>query len=151
MNDYSLTKEMLEEILGLSNNSTLLITLIIMISINIGVEVFKFISKWMLANKAKKDKRIILIEEKRIKILEQLFQSLDSLTLFDQTQDNELLVKIKEINKFMTRNKIYIPKEFQKYSNNILDYFKNILTDYRLKDIEKETKLFNKFCHGFNK
>lgn len=151
MNDYSLTEDMLKEIVGISNNDTLLLTLLIMVSINIGVEVFKFISRWVLTNKSKKDKRLILIEEKRIKILEQLFQSLDHLTLFDSSQEQELLIEIKDINKFITRNKIYIPKEFQKFSNEILDYFKNILTDYRLKNIEKETKLFNKFCNAFNK
>lgn len=151
MSDYSLTKEMINEIVGISNNDTLLLTLLIMVSINIGVEVFKFISRWVLSNKSKKNKRLVLIEKKRIKILEQLFQSLDHLTLFDGSQEYELLFEIKDINKFMTRNKIYIPKVFQKYSNEILDYFKNILTDYRLKDIEKETKLFNKYCNAFNK
>ncbi|WP_321343440.1 hypothetical protein [uncultured Draconibacterium sp.] len=151
MNDYSLNNDVLQELFGLASNQTLLLTLLIMVSINIGVEIFRFVSKWALSNKSKKDKRLILIEEKRIKILEQLFQSLDSLTLYDNSQDQELLAKLKDINKFMTRNKIYIPKEFQKHTNNILDYFKNILTDYRNRDYEKETKLFNKYCNAFNK
>lgn len=151
MNDYSMTKDMLNEIVGIANNDTLIFTLLVVVSINIGIEIFKFFSKWALLSKSRKDKRMILIEEKRIKILEQLFQSLDSLTLLDNSQEQELLTRIKDINKFVTQNKIYIPKEFQKYSNEILDYFKNVLTDYRLKNIEKETKLFNKFCNAFNK
>lgn len=151
MNDYSMTKDMLNEIVSVANSNTLLLTLLVVVSINIGIEIFKFFSKWALLNKSRKDKRMILIEEKRIKILEQLFQSLDGLTLFDNSQDQELLSRIKDINKFVTQNKIYIPNEFQKFSNEILDYFKNVLTDYRKKDIEKETKLFNKFCNAFNK
>lgn len=149
MNDYTAIKELVEQ--STSQNSTLTITLIILISINIGVEIIRFIGMIILSNKDRSNKKQLLIEEKRIKILEQLFQNLDSLTLYDRSEQTQLLEKIKEINLFVTKNKIYIPKKFQSHTTEILDYFKNVMTDYRLRSIEQESKLFEKFCNEFNK
>lgn len=149
MNDYSSLKDIIDSIN--KNNHSLILTLIILISINIGIEVIRFIGMLILANKDKSNKKQLLIDEKRIKILEELFQSMDSLTLFDKTESTQMLEKIKEINLFVTKNKLYIPKSFQNHTSDILDYFKNILTDYRLKSIEKETVLFEKFCNEFSK
>ncbi len=149
MNDYSSLKDLIDSIN--KNNHSLILTLIILISINIGVEVIRFIGMLILANKDRSNKKQLLIDEKRIKILEQLFESMDSLTLFDKNESKQMLDKIKEINLFLTKNKLYIPKKFQNHTSQILDYFKNILTDYRLKSIEKEIILFEKFCDEFSK
>ena len=149
MNDFTAIKEIIELIN--KNNHYLLITLIILISINIVVEIVRFIGTLIITNKEKSNKKALLIEEKRIKILEQLFQTLDSLTLFDKSESILMLEKIKEINLFVTKNKLYIPKTFQNHTSDILDYFKNILTDFRFKSIEKEINLFEKFCNDFNK
>lgn len=150
MNDYSMNKDLITGTLG-DNEKTLLISLLVLVTINILLEIFRFGSRWILSNKEKNDKRHLLIEEKRIKILEQLFSSLDKLTLYDRSESDLMLDDIKAISKYLTRNKIYIPKEFEKHSNDILDYFKNVVVDYRKKNIEKETKLFNKYCNAFNK
>lgn len=149
MNDYSMLKDIIEA--TNKNNNSLLIALIILISINIGIELFRFIGMIILSNKDKSNKRQLLIDEKRIKVLEQLFQSLDSLSLHDKSESSQMLEKIKEINLYVTKNKLYIPKPFQRNTSDILDYFKNVMTDYRLKSIEKETQLFEKYCNEFNK
>ena len=74
-----------------------------------------------------------MIEEKRIKVLETLFKKLDAISLYDKSQEEEMLTDLKEINIFITQNILYIPKKLQSTANNILDYFKNILTDFRQK------------------
>jgi hypothetical protein len=149
MQDYSLTKDIIADP-NLTDNS-IQIALVVMISINIGIEIFRFITMLVITKKEKHNKRDLLIEEKRIKILEQLFQSLDKLSLYDRDESGDMLSSIKKINLFITKNKLYIPKTYQNCSNEVLDYFKNVLTDYRQKNIEIETKLFEKFCYEFNK
>jgi hypothetical protein len=149
MQDYSLTKDIIADP-NLADNS-IQIALVVMISINIGIEVFRFITMLVITKKDKHNKRDLLIEEKRIKILEKLFQSLDKLSLYDRDESEDMLISIKKINLFITKNKLYIPKKYQNCSNEVLDYFKNVLTDYRQKNIETETKLFEKFCNEFNK
>jgi hypothetical protein len=62
-----------------------------------------------------------------------------------------MLDKVKEISKYITSNKIFVTKKYQKISGKILDYFKNVMSDYRLKKIETETKLFQKFSDEFNR
>lgn len=149
MNDYSATRDLVEANGGGENS--LMIALVILISLNIGVEILRFVSMIILSNKDKSNKRQLLIEEKRIKVLEQLFQSLDGLSLLDKNEDSKMLKQIKEISLYETRNKLYIPSAFQSHTHKILDYFRTVMTDYRKKSIEKETTLFEKFCNEFNK
>ncbi len=148
MNDYSLTNDAIKsngEINGL------IITLIILVGINIIIELIRFGFSLYLSSKEKDNKRQLLIEEKRIKVLETLFKKLDAISLYDKSEEEIMLSDLKEINIFITQNKLYIPKKLQSTANEILDYFKNVLTDFRQKSIERETELFNKFCNEFNK
>ena len=148
MNDYSLTKE----VLGANANLTSILWIIVcLLSINLLIELFRFATASILSSQERKNKRTLLIEEKRIKILEELFRKLDSLTLLDKSDNERLLQSLKEINLYVSQNKIYIPKRFQFITNSILDYFKGVLTDFRQKSIEKETNLFQKFCDEFDK
>ncbi len=146
--EYEMNKDILNS--GNSGDHSLAISLIILISINIGVEILRFWGMFILANKEKKQKRQLLIEEKRINVIELLYKNLDSLRLFDRSEESELLSNIKNINLFITQNKIYIPKNLLDKIYEILDYFKSVLTDYRLKDITMEVKLFDDFCDEYN-
>ena len=145
MNDYCLS----DTLQGGKPADPVTLALIILISINIGIEIFRFIAMLVLSNREQGNKRKIMIEENRLRVLEQLFKSLDELTLFDREQEVESLSKIKEISQFITKNKLYIPKPFQKISNEILDYFRNVLTDFRNRSFEKEIKLFEKYYDEF--
>lgn len=148
MNDYSLTKD------AVNNNgeiSGLIVTLIILVCIDILIELIRFGVSLYLSKKDKENKRQLLIEEKRIKVLETLFKKLDAISLYDKSEEEKMLTDLKEINIFVTQNKLYVPKKLQSTANEILDYFKNVLTDFRQKSIERETELFNKFCNEFNK
>lgn len=148
MNDYSLTKDAVNNNGGIDG---LILTLIILVCINILIELIRFAVSLYLSKKDKEDKRQLLIEEKRIKVLETLFKKLDAISLYDKSEEEKMLTDLKEINIFITQNKLYVPKKLQSTANEILDYFKNVLTDFRQKSIEKETELFNKFYNEFNK
>jgi hypothetical protein len=148
MNDYSLTKDAL---IGNGNLSGMLLTFIILVCINILIELIRFITTLYLSNKDKDNKRQLLIEEKRIKVSETLFKKLDNLTLYDKSEDDRMLNDLKDISMYITQKKLYIPKKLNSISNELLDYFKNVLTDFRQKSIERETELFQRFCDEFNK
>lgn len=55
-----------------------------------------------------------------------------------------------EINKFLTGKRLYLNGDLIKISQEFTDYFLKILTDYRNKDYEKETKYLEKYCSKFN-
>ncbi|HEU4574927.1 MAG TPA: hypothetical protein VFS36_07980 [Chitinophagaceae bacterium] len=148
MNDYSLTKDAL---FGNGNLTGMLLILIILVCINILIELIRFGTTLYLSKKDKDNKRQLLIEEKRIKVSETLFKKLDNLTLYDKSEADKILNDLKEISLYITQNKLYIPKKLNSISNELLDYFKNVLTDFRQKSIERETELFQRFCDEFNK
>ena len=148
MNDYSLTKDALT---GHGDLSGMLLAIIILVCINILVELIRFGTTLYFTKKDKDNKRQLLIEEKRIKVLETLFKKLDALTLYDKSEIDKMLNDLKEISLYITQNKLYIPNKINLVSTELLDYFKNVLTDFRQKSIEKETELFQMFCDEFNK
>ncbi|MDN4165041.1 hypothetical protein QWY31_05975 [Cytophagales bacterium LB-30] len=148
MKDYSTINEVLSSTQGIRS---MLATLIVLVCINIILELIKFGTSIYISKKDKENKRQLLIEEKRIKVLEALFKMLDSLTLYERTEMEKMLNDLKEISLYITQNKLYIPTKMNSISNELLDYFKNVLTDYRQKSIERETELFQKFCNEFNK
>ena len=149
MNNYALIKDLVDK--AMAEYNTINVAVIILIVANLSLEIVRFVGNRFLSNQDKKNKKQLFIEEKRIKVLEQLFQQLDSLTFYDTTEEHELLENIKEVGAFVTKNKLYIPKKFQKITNEILDYFKNVLADKRQKSLEKELALFQKFCDDFNR
>jgi hypothetical protein len=148
MNDYSLTQDALN---GNGDLSSMLLTLTILVSINILIELIRFGTTLYLSKKDKDNKRQLLIEEKRIKVSETLFKKLDNVTLYDKSEADRMLNDLKDISLYITQNKLYIPKKLNSISNELLDYFKNVLTDFRQKSIERETELFQRFCDEFNK
>lgn len=149
MNDISSLQNLIQTIN--KQNENLIIALIVLISVNIIIELIKIGGQYFLLRSDGKQKKQLLIDEKRIKILETLFKNLDRLSLYDQTQSRQMLKDIKDINLYISSNKLYIPKKFRSHANNILDYFKNVLSDYRQKNIQVETKLFEKFCNELEK
>ncbi len=145
--DYSTIKE-----IGNLNINSMAITLTILVSINIVIEVIKFVFSLCISAKDKNNKRELLIEEKRINVLEMLFKQLDSLTLyFSDSDEDKMLSDLKAINLYISQNRIYIPKNIYDISISILDYFRKVLTDFREKSIERESELFEKFCNEFSR
>lgn len=147
--DYSTLNELIQN--AKNDYKYLLTTLICLIIINLIFEFFKFINSIKLLNKEKSNNKQLLLDDKRIDIQVKLFKSLSRLKLFEKDQDTDLLNAIKNINSFITNNKLFISKELQSISNEILDYFKSVIFDFNTKDIKTETQLFDKYYNEFNK
>ena len=147
--DYSTLNELIQN--AKNDYKYLLTTLICLIIINLIFEFFKFINSIKLLNKEKSNNKQLLLDDKRIDIQVKLFKSLSRLKLFEKDQDTDLLNAIKNINSFITNNKLFISKELQSISNEILDYFKSVIFDFNTKDIKTEAQLFDKYYNEFNK
>ena len=128
----------------------ILIYLSIAVSVNVIVEIVKIIGNFFISKKDLKSKKFLLREEFRIKIMAKLFEDLNKLSLYDRNDSEAMLNDIKEINKYIRSNQIYINQKVQNISREIIDYFNGVLTDYSRKDIKKELKLFGKFNSAFN-
>ena len=150
--NYLLFQEAITTDGSLADNQDLLFTsLLVLISVNLVVEIAKFISSFILSNKEKKNHKHLLIDEKRIKILEEVYKDLDLLSIFDQNEDEVLLDSIRTIERKIQSNMIYVPSKIHSIFIDILDYYKCVLVDYRKKDIQKEANLLKKYCNEFNK
>ncbi|MEP1152135.1 MAG: hypothetical protein ABJH08_10450 [Balneola sp.] len=136
----------------IADNQELLFTsLLILICVNLIVEIAKFTSSFILSNKEKRNHKHLLIDEKRIKILEEIYKDLDSLSIFNQDEQENILEGIRNIERKIQSNMIYIPSKIHNICIDVLDYYKSVLVDYRKKDFEKEANLLKKYCNEFNK
>lgn len=145
MADFSLIEKLLNE------SSTLYLVMIVMISVNIGVEGLKFITSIVISKSDSKSKRMLLREERRIEILEKLFLMLNNLSTFERSETEELLAEINGINSFVRLNKIYITKKKSKITSDITDYYIQVVENFNNKKFETEIDLMDKFSNEFNK
>lgn len=153
MNNIGILKDLFKTYADdIEKNNQLLVALLIFISINLITTLINIISQHKLKSK---DKNIIsfeIKEQKRISIFENIYRKLDKMTFLDgKTESEELLQLIQNVEKSISKNKLYINKKNQKLIYDITDYFKTTLTDYRKKDYGKELKLFDKLSSNFNK
>lgn len=152
MNDFSLIDKIVENFNKNIDTSTNLVTVLaVFIGLNILITV---INVWTQFRLKTKDKSVIafnLRETKKVELQESIFKKLDKLALIDpKNESDQLLLKIQEIDATIRENKIHIPKKLLVSINDILDYFKEIMVDYRKKDYKKEIDLFDEFCKIYN-
>jgi len=152
MNNVTVIKDLFEIYSkDIQNNTKLLIAMSIFILINLIVTFVNIWAQVKLKNKEKKIYSFNLKEVRRIEISEKLYNQLDNLTFFDGKNNNEIfLIKIQELEKFVSSNKLYISKNVFKNVQGFSDYFKSVLVDYRKKDYAKEMELTENFCNIFN-
>jgi hypothetical protein len=153
MNNVGILKDLLENYSNdIERNNQLLIALLIFIGINLLTTIINIISQHNLKSK---DKNIIsfkIKEQKRITIFENIYEKLERITFLDaKTESDELLQSIQNVEKTISKNKLYIKKKNQRLMYNLTDYFKTTLTDYRKKDYSKELRLFDRLVSNFNK
>lgn len=145
MNDYTAISEITKN----TENMNILITFIL---INILTTIIQIVSNFMLKSKEKSIYSHNLKENKRIKKLEECYNKLEKLTYFDGKNDNEIFLnKIAEIDTFVTTNGLYIDSKYFKIINEINDYFRTVLSDFRKKDYKREKILFSNYTSEFNK
>ena len=153
MNNIGILKDLLKTYADdIERNNQLLIALLIFISINLITTIINIISQHKLKSKDKSIISFKIKEQKRISIFENIYRKLDKMTFLDgKTEADELLLLIQDVEKSISKNKLYIHKKNQKLMYDITDYFKTTLTDYRKKDYSKELKLFDKLSSNFGK
>lgn len=153
MNNLGAIQELLETYSDdIARNNQLLMALLIFIGVNLLTTIINIISQHRLKSKDKKIISFKIKEQKRVSIFESIYRKLDKMTFLDgKTESDELLQSIQNVEKYISKNKLYIHKKDQKIMYAITDYFKTILTDYRKKEYGKEIKLFDKLSANFDK
>lgn len=134
-----------------SVSSSLVVTLITLLSINIISIASKLIVENIAKRKEKKLHKTKIIIEKRIQIEEKLYIQLISLGLLYNDQLELLISKIDEVNEYMRVNKLYIDKSLYGLSRKIIDYFLKVYNNYSDKNIKKENKFWEEYENLFNK
>lgn len=103
------------------------------------------INKQILKNDTKKMKF-----ERKIEIIGELYKKLNSIKMNSIVNISEESLKlIKEINCWISENKLNLTNGIFNISKTILDYFIEIYTNPEKKDIKKEKKLFEKFLQEY--
>ena len=104
-----------------------------------------FINKQILKNETKKMKF-----EKKIITIDELYKKLNEIKMNSIVSISEDSLKlIKEINCWISENKLNLTNGIFNISKTILDYFIEIYTNPERKDIKKEKKLFEKFIQEY--
>ncbi len=91
-------------------------------------------------------------EDKRISVLEQIYKRL---VAFSQCCSHEeirnQLNELIDLEKYISENKLYITNRLHKKIIKYTDYTKNIIADFRKKDVKLEMALLNEIETEFNK
>ena len=125
---------------------------IILLGLNLIAAIANFLQTFYIKNSEEKQYRKRIREDRRINILENLYSFLEELTYFNGKESNdELLIKISSLEKYSSKNSIYISKEIQQCLTDTLDYFRSLTTNYRKKNYETESNHLSKYISLFNK
>lgn len=119
---------------------------VISIITNIFTQYFE--NKQLLKNETKKIKI-----ERKISVIENLYKSLINLKseTFCFPIKSDFPLKVKEMNVWLSENRINLTTDLYNYTQDILDYFSEIYINYERKDINKEKRLFQRFLSGYEK
>lgn len=151
MNDLGALQELITNANDKINDHTkLLITLAIFVFINIIATVLDIYFQFKLKEKDKGINKHVLRESKRIDTQEELYNMLEELTYFDNSNSQVYQIKSSSINKYLTKKKIYLNKEIITVTQEFNDYFLNVLSDYRNKDYQKEIDYLERYSKIFN-
>lgn len=120
-------------------------SIIFIISTISNIVIQMIINRQLLKNETKKIKF-----ERKIEFIENLYKKLVEIKMSSiESISEEYLTRIKEINYWLSQNKINLTNGIFNASKSILDYFIEIYTDPENKDIKREKKLFDKFIQEY--
>ena len=90
-------------------------------------------------------------EDRRIIIIEDIYKEFVSCTyIFNSKETTNLIIKISELEKRLSENRLYINKSLNNKLTLFIDYLKEIATDFRKKVFNKENKMLNDIEKEFN-
>ena len=130
-------------------NNGLMITLIVFLSINIVALIAKYFFDKALKKHDIKISKKIAITEISIKTEAELFIKLENLKNFQKGESHKMLDSIIEIEEYLTASQLFICKKISSLTNDYLDYFKKVATNYKEKDIKKEKEFSKKFSKQY--
>lgn len=111
------------------------------------------LSQWLINKQLFRNETKKIKIEKKLIVIEELYKKLTYLKneTYSTPLKNQFIENVKNTNNWIAENKINLTTELFNSSQEILDYFSEIYTNYERKDIKKEKKLFEKFLSGYDK
>lgn len=153
MNNLGVLKELIETLSSdISSNNKLIIGLSVFVGLNLILAILNIVFQFKLKNKDKDVNSHNLREVKRIEQQHSLYSMLESLSYYDGAKENLQIYheKVSEINKFITRERLFLSKHLIKISQQYTDYFLGVLSDYRTKSYEREIEMLESYSLKFN-
>lgn len=130
-------------------NNGLMITLIIFLSINIIALIAKYFLDKSLKKHDIKISKKIAITEISIKTEADLFLKLENLKNFQKGESHKMLDSIIEIEEYLLASQLFICKKIITLTNDYLDYFKKVVSNYNEKDVKREKEFSRKFSKQY--
>jgi hypothetical protein len=147
-----LTKETLDAFfksIGITNN--LIYILLATLVLNIIATVLRFVFDTKIKDREKSIHKKNLINTKAIKVQEKIYEKIEKLSLYTKGEEQAMLAEIQTLQRYTANKRIYLSNKIFTIIENLLDYYRNLLTDHRKKDIMTEQKLFEEYVKEFNK
>jgi len=127
----------------------LMVTLIIFLIINIIALIAKYFFDKALKKQDVKISKKIAITEISIKTEAELFLKIEYLKNFQKGESHIMLDSIIEIEEFLVSSQLYICKKIIALTNDSLDYYKKVVSNFNEKDIKKEKEFTKKFSEHY--
>jgi len=145
--------EMISNLFTEVKNTTHLVWIIaFIVFINFLMEIVKIFASLRLKNKEKTIFTFTAKEKRRIEVTEDLYKKMEKLTNYIDKSDEAIFIEeIRELDKFVSINKLYIDKKVSKLVQEFSDYEKKIFADFRKKDFKVESDYLEEIIKLFNK
>jgi hypothetical protein len=126
--------------------------IIVFIIINI---IIAIVNWWIQRNVKNIDNKIYknkVREDRRIKIIEEIYGELVSFTfILDKNEMVNSISKVSNLQKKVSENRLYINSNMNDKITKFIDYLKNLMSDFRHKDFKEEQKMLTNIEKEFNK
>lgn len=153
MNNLGVLKDLIENLSNdISSNNKMIIGLAVFVGLNLLLAILNIIFQFRLKNKEKDINSHNLREVKRIEQQHCLYSKLESLSYYDGNKNDFQLYheKVSDINRFITRERLFLSKHLIKITQQYTDYFLSVLSDYRTKSYEREMEMLESYSEKFN-
>lgn len=153
MNNLGALQNLIESLNNdISSNNKLIIGLSVFVGLNLILAIMNIIFQFRLKDKEKDINSYNLREAKRIEQQHCLYSMLENLSYYDGNTETIQFYhsKVSEINKFLTREKLFLSGHLIKISQQYTDYFLGVLSDYRTKSYEREMEMLELYNLRFN-
>ncbi len=126
--------------------------IIVFIILNIIIAVVNW---WIQRNVKNIDNKIYknkVREDRRIKIIEEIYGELVSFTyILDKNEMINSISKVSNLQKKVSENRLYIDSKMNDKITTFIDYLKNLMSDFRHKNFKEEQKMLTNIEKEFNK